>query len=561
MTLRLLVRRLAFAAATFAATLAGGALAQSSGQLAPVQIEEDLQAPQGPETLAIDSQRVNPPPLGAEMFIVPLSVEMEPPSARGAEASIRAGVIDPGHVLRPGDQMHITLWGLVDEEQDLTVDPQGNVLVPGVGPVHVEGLTAAQAPAVVTAAARRIYSNGVQIYATATGAAPTQVLVTGPVERPGAYNGASSDSLIVFLQKAGGISAERGSYRRVRIVRNGQTLATADLYEFLRAGAAPAISFRSGDAIVVEEQGAAIAVTGDVRSTYTFELSAETGLGSEVMRYARPRPGATHVAVVGVRNAQPFSTYLTLAAFATFELQDGDRVQFVSDVRNAEALVRIEGAHSGPSVFSVPRGTTVGQILQQVSLDADADRAAIHLRRDSVRSTQKQLLNQSLDRLERATLLAPARSPGEAASRTASSASVIAFVARARSVEPLGILALNGHDPDLVRVETGDVIVIPPASQIVSIAGEVEAPQSILAHPSGNTGQYVRLAGGFTRRADRSHILVFRQDGQIREGSRVEPGDRVLVPTKPDSTQLPFIRDLTQTIFQVAGVLIAIDRD
>ncbi|RYG08231.1 MAG: hypothetical protein EON96_20270 [Caulobacteraceae bacterium] len=170
------------------------------------------------------------------------------------------------------------------------------------------------------------------------------------------------------------------------------------------------------------------------------------------------------------------------------------------------------------------------------------------------------MLNQSLDRLERATLLAPARSPGEAASRAASSASVIEFVARARRVEPLGILALNGHDPALVRVENGDVIVIPPASQIVSIAGEVEAPQSILAQPSGTTGQYVRIAGGFTRRADRSHVLVFRQDGQIREGARVEPGDRVLVPTKPDSTLMPFIRDLTQTIFQMAGVLVAIDR-
>ncbi len=84
--------------------------------------------------------------------------------------------------------------------------------------------------------------------------------------------------------------------------------------------------------------------------------------------------------------------------------------------------------------------------------------------------------------------------------------------------------------------------------------------KSILAHPSGNTAQYVRIAGGFTRRADRSHVLVFRQDGQIREGARVEPGDRILVPTKPDSTLLPFIRDLTQTIFQMAGVLVAIDR-
>ena len=38
------------------------------------------------------------------------------------------------------------------------------------------------------------------------------------------------------------------------------------------------------------------------------------------------------------------------------------------------------------------------------------------------------------------------------------------------------------------------------------------------------------------------------------------PGDRILVMSKPDSTLLPFLRDLTQTIFQMAGVLVAVDR-
>ncbi|WP_421730469.1 polysaccharide biosynthesis/export family protein [Brevundimonas sp.] len=506
-------------------------------QLAPT-VETERPAPVGPEQLVLQqaSNASRPPPLGSDMFR----------SAANAtsSASTADSAIDPSHIMRPGDKLRVTLWGLVNEEQELVVDPQGNVVVPGVGPVRVAGVTAARAPAVIEAASRRVYSSGVQIYATATSAATSQILVTGPVIRPGAYQGASDEALIVFLQRAGGIDPDRGSYRRLRIVRNGQALANADLYEFLRAGALPDVSLHNGDAIVVEEQGSVIAVVGDVRSAYSFELLGQTGLGAEIMRYARPRPGASHVAIVGVRDGLAYSAYLTLAEFADFTLVDGDRVQFETDSRAPSVLVRLEGAHSGGSVFSVPRGTTVGSLLQQVAVDPDADMESLHLRRDSVRVIQKQLLNEGLDRLERTTLMAPARSSGEASARASQATFVSRYIESARQIEPLGILSLNGRDPGSVLLESGDVIVIPRHSQIVSISGEVLAPQSMIATENRRLSAYIDDAGGFSPRADRRRILVFRQDGQLRTGGMVAPGDRVLVPTKQESSLLPLIGDV-----------------
>lgn len=529
------------------ATSAGMAAAQT-GAAAPTQTAPEQVAPEGPEALVIQERRgVRPPPLGAEMFTGPV------PSAS-------TNIVDPDYVLQPGDSVQVTMWGMVEGAHELTIDSQGNIVVPGVGPVSMTGVTAAQAPAVVERASRRIYNEGVQVYATPVSTAATRVLVTGPVERPGAFAGASDDALIVYLQRAGGIDPMRGSYRRIRILRNGQLLARADLYAFLREGALPQISFRNGDAIVVEEQGPIVSVTGDVRAPFTFEMAGQTGLGSDLMVFARPHPGATHAAIVGVRQAQPFSAYLPLHEFSAFTLQDGDRVQFESDSRSADVLVRVEGAHDGPSVFTEVRGATVAQVLAQVAIDPDADMEAIHLRRQSVREAQRQTLNEGLERLERTVLLSPARSPAEAASRSASLAFVTEYIERARQVEPLGILALSGLDLNLVRVETGDVIVIPRRSQVVTIAGEVNAPQSLLAHSGVSVSNYVRAAGGFTPRADRRNVLVFRQDGQLRQGGHAMPGDRILVMSKPDSTLLPFLRDLTQTIFQMAGVLVAVDR-
>src|SRR5690606_19247371 len=163
----------------------------------------------------------------------------------------------------------------------------GNVVVPGVGPIRLAGVAAAEAPAVVEQASRRVYNEGVQVYATPISTASTRVLVTGPVEQPGAYAGASDDALIVYLQRAGGIDPVRGSYRRVRVLRGGEVIARADLYDFLREGALPSISFRNGDAVVVEEQGPIVSVTGDVRASFTFELAGPTGQGGEIMRFAR----------------------------------------------------------------------------------------------------------------------------------------------------------------------------------------------------------------------------------------------------------------------------------
>jgi protein involved in polysaccharide export with SLBB domain len=254
----------------------------------------------------------------------------------------------------------------------------------------------------------------------------------------------------------------------------------------------------------------------------------------------------------------PVTSYQPLEAFAAQPVADGDRIRFEADVRAQQLAVRVEGAHDGPSVFTVQRGATVGQVLAMVQIDPLADQNAIYLRRDSVRRTQKQMLDDSLRRLERAALTAPMRTPGEADARSQEAAFITQFVERARSIEPLGIVTLAGQDRNRVLLEPDDVIVIPEYSQVVTIAGEVQAPQSIL-HRSTRVGDYIRAAGGFTPKADRGHILVLRADGGIREDGRVQPGDRVLVLPKMDSKVFELVKDFTQILYQIAIAARAVD--
>jgi len=541
---RALVRVRFLVLALLATVLVAPAAAQDTGGTPP-PVAVERTAPQGPRVLSEqDRTGQRPPPLGAELFA-------------GEAPSYSPQILDASYMLQPGDRVSVSLYGGVTAQMELSVDARGNIVIPNVGPVQLAGVRAGQVQNVVTTAVRRTYNESVRVYAAALVAAPIQVFVTGPVERPGAYPSAPGDSVVTLLQRAGGIDPNRGSYRNIRIVRDGQVMVVADLYEFLRTGSLPEFSFRNGDAVVVGEQGPVVSVEGTVRAPFTFELEGPA-TGAQILTYSRPRPETTHAALIGTRDRMPVTNYLTIDQFAAQPVSDGDRIRFEKDVRATHLAVRVEGAHDGPSVFTVPRGATVGQVLAQVPIDPTADRTSIHLRRESVRATQKQMLEDSLNRLERAALTAPMRTPGEASARTQEAAFITQFVERARRVEPLGVVTLDGQDPNRVLLEADDVIVIPEYSQVVTISGEVQAPQSIL-HRSTRVGDYIKAAGGFTSKADRGRILVLKADGGIRPGGRVQPGDRILVLPKMDSKIFELVKDFTQILYQIAIAARAVD--
>ncbi|MBC7985585.1 MAG: polysaccharide export protein, partial [Sphingomonadaceae bacterium] len=133
-------------------------------------------------------------------------------------------------------------------------------------------------------------------------------------------------------------------------------------------------------------------------------------------------------------------------------------------------------------------------------------------------------------------------------------AGIAAFIARARLVEPRGLVSLpEAVDPATVLLEPDDVIIIPYISQTVVIAGEVELPQTVI-WTAGDARDYVAMAGGFTRLANRADTLVIHPDGSTQRGGDVRSGDRILVPPKAPTQLLTLIRDITQIFAQVGIV-------
>ena len=527
-----------------------GASAVGAGS-APSAVIQDDQRGAERQTRTLRQDQIagrRPAPFGSELF-------------QGTNRNVTEGASDPNYIIQPGDVVTVTTYGLVNETARLVVDAEGNIALPNVGPVRVAGTRAADVDGVVGAAASQVYQSTVQVYATVADAGEIQVFVTGPVRQPGGHTATSQASIIGFLQNAGGIDPDRGSYRHIIVRRNNETIGSIDLYEFLLNGELSGVNLRNGDVIVVGQQGPVVSVSGDARAPYTFEFANLASTGAELLQYSRPRPEVTHVSILGTRDGIPFNAYVSREEFASMMLADGDRVRYEADAPSGTFIVRVLGAHDGPSAYVVNRGDYLGPLLARIPLDPLADVPMIHLERQSIADTQRILLQENLARLERAIYTAPSSSPASAQARAAQASALGEFIQRARLVEPRGLVAFP-DDADLngVLLEPDDVIVIPYINQTVVVAGEVELPQTLLWTPGNDARDYVRRAGGFTNLANRSDTLVIRPDGSVQRGGDVRAGDRILVPPKAPGQTLQFIRDITQIFAQVGIAAAAVFR-
>jgi len=190
-------------------------------------------------------------PFGANLF-------------NGGFSNDREDGLNPNYIVQPGDRVSVRIWGATQFSDHLTVDPQGNIFIPTVGPITVAGTSNKDLNQRVSTSVATVFTDNVRVYTSLDGSQPVAVFVTGFVANPGRFAGIPSNSALHFIDRAGGINARQGSYRDIKVLREGQSIADIDLYEFLLSGKMPAVQFQDGDTIVVGARGSTVEVTGDV---------------------------------------------------------------------------------------------------------------------------------------------------------------------------------------------------------------------------------------------------------------------------------------------------------
>ncbi|WP_368924359.1 polysaccharide biosynthesis/export family protein [Comamonas aquatica] len=479
----------------------------------------------------------------------------------GAFSQPGATQFNPDYAIAIGDQIEVRLWGAFAFEQTLTVDPRGNIFLPHAGPVQVLGVRNRELEATVQAAVRRTFRNNVSSYASLAAAQPVRVFVGGNVNRPGLYNGTSMDSVLRYLDMAGGVDHERGSYLQVQVKRGQTVKATVNLYDFLLNGTMPLVQLADGDVIFVPPHAQRVSVKGLVANAKRFEFLSGQQTVAQLMQVAKPLSIATHVRVVrntgSVRNAE----YYALSEANAVVLADGDELEFTADKKPGTITVRVEGEHNSAQEYVLPYGTPMGTLLEQIQQSANSDMRSVQLFRESVKQRQKEMLLTSLHNLEMSLLTARSGSSDEAKLRQDEANLTLQWVERAKKIEPVGQVQIaKASQLASMLLENGDVIRIPRKDDLVLVSGEVLFPNAVAYESKLSLEEYINRAGGFTQMADNARVVVARRDGSFDQvnpkrlfaNTDIQAGDQILVLPKVDEKKRQFWKDMTQIIYQIA---------
>lgn len=356
---------------------------------------------------------------------------------------------NPDYKIAIGDQITLQMWGAYEVSVKLSVDAQGNVFIPQVGPVQLQGVANKDLNTVVEKKVRSVYQNNVNLYASLDATQPVKIFVTGFVKSPGLYGGFSSDSVLAFLAKSGGIRPTSGSYLNVDLKRNGQTRATFNLYDFLLQGSIDQVQLRDGDTLVVNARQGVSSFKGLVENPVQIEFSGGDIPLQDALDMVGIMPDATHVRIARNQMAKRNVEYLPIADTQDVLLQSGDEVTAVSDKMAGTISVSVEGEHDGQAVYILPYGSTINDLMAQLTPNARSNTNAMQLYRQEVAKRQKGMLEVQLQQLEQVALSARSKSTGEAQLRKSDAEAILQFVARARTVQPRGQVLLGQNDTRL----------------------------------------------------------------------------------------------------------------
>lgn len=474
---------------------------------------------------------------------------------RGAFANTSGANFNSSYVINAGDNIQLRMWGAYQFSATLTVDPQGNIFIPNVGPVKVSGVRNGNLQNVVKSAVSKVYRANVGVYASLQEALPVRVFVTGFVNQPGYYSGVAADSVLSYLDRAGGVDPKRGSYIDIQIRRHGRIVQQVNLYKFLLAGQLEPFSFEDGDVITVAPQKKTFSIEGEVQNPYIFEFGVENLTISDVLDVANPNASATNISIARGDGRNLKSEYYPIEQAKPLKVQNGDRFVVTSDRYVSTIGVQVKGAHTGNGMVVLPHGATLKDVVSQIQPSSTANLTALKIYRKSVAQQQKRNINTALDKLQEMSLATQSITKEEASLRQIDAQLIEKFIQKARQVEPDGMIIVQQQAWQDVLLEQGDVIEVPEKTSVITVNGEVRFQNAITFNPNMTVADYIAKSGGYNTNADKKNVIIIHPNGEnkvVNANYVIQQGDQIMVLPEVKTKRVEIGRGLTQILYQIA---------
>lgn len=278
------------------------------------------------------------------------------------------------YILGAGDELIIDVYGASEITYQNVISPDGQVIISGIGPIKVGGITVEQARS-------RLLNKLKYIYSGLTGRNPNtyaqisvgnirtiKVHMAGHILRPGTYTLNSFSNIFNALYLSGGPN-ENGSYRKIRLVRNGKNYAVFDIYDYLfNPEKAENPILQDGDQIVVDPYVNRVSLTGEVKYPAKYELMGDETI-LDILNYSGGFTGNAYAESMLIQRPNGRDKSLLTIKKQMFKdevLMNGDSINIGSIIDRFANRVSISGAVMRPGDYELNHGMMLSDLFESV---------------------------------------------------------------------------------------------------------------------------------------------------------------------------------------------------
>jgi protein involved in polysaccharide export with SLBB domain len=289
--------------------------------------------------------------------------------------------------LGPDDELIVDIYGYSEATHRLKVTPEGYIRIPLIGPVQVSGLSIEQARKKIISQLTTIYSGissgNTSVNITLGSIRSIKVNILGEVNMPGSYTLSSLATVFNALYASGGPN-KNGSFRNIKIIRAGKTVATVDVYEFLVKGEIKGnIRLMDQDIIKVSAYDNRIELSGEVKRPAYYEVAKNETL-EDIVGYAggfTDQAYKDRIKVTRNTNKERSVADVPNEMFGMFTPKSGDVYEIGKIIDRYENRVEIRGAVFRPGVYAIEDGLTLSKLIKKadgLKEDAFTSRAIVY---------------------------------------------------------------------------------------------------------------------------------------------------------------------------------------
>ena len=266
-----------------------------------------------------------------------------------------------------GDMIEIQIFGGNDKTLNLTIDNNGNISLPILGPVYVAGMSVSELQSFIQRKLKPTYPNS-KIVVNIKVNSFIQVTLSGFVAAPGIYNLNSLSTVKDLLIAANGFG-KLGSMRNVYLKRGGKTIKIIDFYKLIKDGdIVDTTLLRNGDVIYVPKAKKLVSLSGAVNIPAIYELKDNDTL-KQLIYFAggiTPDGSNKYIKITRFEN-NSYTKVLFENINSKDSLLNGDEIYVYKISELNKDLVYVYGNVEKPGTYEIPKDRKLKTLLKKLT--------------------------------------------------------------------------------------------------------------------------------------------------------------------------------------------------